>query len=89
MKISQTGVGSTSNSLHLTDRNGTGVLPLQTQVEGTATYRISARVSEDAPWAEIQPASTESNLESVSWIPQIQLEVTSGSGTVTLWVAET
>lgn len=88
MKLSQTGVGTASNSFHLRDCNGTGALPIQTQIEGTASYRIHARVSDEAPWIEIQPEVSGSILEAVSWVPQIQLEVTSGSGTVTLWVAE-
>ena len=88
MNLSQTGVGSTSNFFHLNDRNGTGVLPIQTKVEGDATYRITARVSEEARWIEIQPETSDNVLKSISWIPQVQLEVTSGSGTVSLWVAE-
>ena len=89
MKIPLTGVGAASNPFALRDRNGTGALPIQVDIEGTATYRINGRVSDDAGWQEITPPSSEGILESISWIPFVQLEVISGTGKVSLWVAET
>ena len=87
-QIQQTGVGQTATPTSLIDTDGTGLLPVQVAVEGTATYRLLARVSTQAPWVELRPAASDGFLEAISWVPYLALEVTAGAGTVRLWVAD-
>lgn len=86
--ITQTGVGAATHTASIRDSDGTGVLPLQAAVTGTATFRVLGRVSPDAPWVELKAAGTAAFLESFSWVPFIQLEVTIGTGTVNLYIGE-
>lgn len=88
MKIAKDGVGTASTKNTLRDSDGSGILPLQVEVVGTASYRVLGRVSAEAPWTEIRPADTVGFLETIAWVPELQIEVLSGTGTVTLWVAE-
>jgi hypothetical protein len=88
MKISQTGVGVESHPNSIRDSSGTSLLPVQAQGDGATTFRVLGRVSPDAPWVEIIAAGTADFLQAVSWVPYMQLEVTSGTGTVDLWIAE-
>lgn len=88
IKISQTGVGTASHSGSIRDTKGTSILPVQARVTGTATFRILGRVSGDAPWVELKAADTADFLESISWVPFLQLEITSGAGTVDLWIGD-
>lgn len=87
-KIVRTSVGTSSHSEVIRDRSGSGLLPIQADGDGATTFRVTGRVSPEAPWVEIKAAGTSDFLEAISWVPYIQLEVTAGSGTVTLWVAE-
>ena len=88
MKLTQTGVGQTINAAAIRESRGTSVLPFQVQVEGTATYRILGRVDGSAPWLELREPASEGFLEGFTWVPYVQLEVTSGDGTVHLWIGE-
>lgn len=89
MKITQTNVGTSSHPASIRDSDGTALLPIQAQVSsGTPTFRVLGRVSPDAPWVEIIAPGTADFLQAVSWVPFVQLEITSGTGTVNLWVAE-
>jgi hypothetical protein len=88
IKLTQTGVGTVSHPYSLRDDQGTALLPVQGKVTGSATFRLLGRVSPDADWLEIRAANTVAFLESFSWVPFIQLEITSGSGTVTLWIGD-
>jgi len=88
MKITQQGVGSATHTFAIRDSNGTGLLPVQAEVTGSATFRILGRVSPEAPWTELKAAGSTAFLESMAFVPYLQLEVTSGAGTVTLWIAE-
>lgn len=85
-KLTQTGVGTVDNTGAIRDTDGTALLPIQVDGDGATTYRINARVSPDAPWVEVKAPSTADFIECLSWCPYIQLEVTAGSGTVTLWL---
>jgi hypothetical protein len=87
MKISRTGVGTASHTASVRDNYGHALLPIQAQANGN-TFRVLGRISPDAPWVEIKAAGTADFLESVSWVPFIQLEVTVGSGTTNLWIGE-
>lgn len=88
MKISQTGVGTIEFPSRIRDSQGTALLPIQAEGDGVTTFKVNGRASADAPWVEIKADGTDDFLEALSWVPHLQLEVTSGSGTVTLWVAE-
>lgn len=87
-KITQTGVGTATHAESIVDTDGTGILPVQAAVTGTATFRVLGRTSGEAPWVEIKEPATADWLEAFSWLPFMQLEVTSGSGTVTVWIAD-
>lgn len=88
MKLTQTGVGTTDNPTAVRDSQGTGLLPIQADGDGVTTFKINGRVAPDAPWVELKAAGTADFLESLSWVPNIQLEVTAGTGTVTLWIGD-
>jgi hypothetical protein len=88
IKLSQTGVGTESNERSIRDSQGSGLLPVQANGDGTTTFRLMGRVSAEAPWVEIKAAGTADFLESFSWVPFIQLEVTAGATEVTVWIAE-
>jgi hypothetical protein len=89
-KLSQTGVGTKTLASNETIRDsyGKALLPIQASGDGATTFRVRGRISTEAPWVDIVAAGTTDFLESISWCPLIQLEVTAGSGTVTLWVGE-
>lgn len=87
--ITQAGVGTAdSGTKPIYDSTGTGVLPMQAQVTGTATYRILGRLDAAAPWMELREADNADFLESFAWVPYLQVEITAGIGAVTLWVGE-
>lgn len=88
MIIERTGVGTASNTVAIRDTHGTGLLPLQAAVTGSATFRVLGRVHPEAPWVELKAAGTAGFLESFSWLPFVQLEVTAGTGTVRLYIGE-
>lgn len=89
IKLTQTGVGTKSNDdKEIYDSTGTGMLPVQVDGDGATTFKVNARVSTEAPWMEIIAAGTVDVLESIAWVPYIQLQVTAGAGTVNLWVGE-
>lgn len=86
--LSQTGVGTVANTNSLRDSDGTGIFPVQAAGDGVTQFRVLGRVSPAAPWVELKAAGTADFLESISWLPYIQLEVTSGTGTVELFIGE-
>lgn len=89
IKMQRTGVGVVSHPAVIRDSDGTGLLPIQVQADPLTTIRINGRVSPDAPWVEIRAAQeTTSFLETISYVPELQLEITSGTGTAFLWVGE-
>ena len=90
MKISQTGVGTKSPTTSIRDSYGHALLPIQAHGDGATTFRVRGRVSNDpaCPWVDIVAAGTADFLQSISWIPFLQLEVTSGAGTVDLYIGE-
>lgn len=88
MKLEQSGVGTAETPSAVRDTNGTGNLPIQAAVSGTATFRILGKVSAEAPWEDVKEPTSAEFLESFSWLPYIQLEVTAGTGTVTIFIGE-
>lgn len=89
IKLTQTGVGTQSNDdKELYDSTGTGMLPVQVDGDGVTTFKVNGRVATDAPWMEIIPAGTADVLQSIAWVPYVQLQVTAGAGTVVLWAGE-
>lgn len=88
MKISRTGVGTVTHAASVRDSNGHALLPIQADGDGATTFRVLGRVSPEAPWVEIVAAGTVDFLESISWVPFIQLEITAGSGPVILYIGE-
>lgn len=89
MLLTQTGAGSVDNSDDpVFDPTGSGMLPLQADGDGATTFKVMGRVSADMPWVEIVAAGTADFLQSIAWVPFLQLVVTSGSGTVKLAVAQ-
>lgn len=86
--ITQTDAGSRSVDNAVRDTDGTGLLPIQAEVvSGSPTFTVEARVSPSAPWIEIRAAATADYLESISWVPYLQLTVV-GSGEVKLHIGE-
>lgn len=88
MIIERTGVGTATHDYALRDSDGTGILPLQAEVVGSATFRVLGRVHPQAPWVEIRAPGTAGFLESFSWVPYLQLSISSGTGTVRLYVGD-
>jgi hypothetical protein len=89
MKLSQTGVGTATTNAVLRDLAGHALLPVQAHSsDGATTFRVLGSVSPDAPFVEIIAAGTADFLQSISWVPNIQLQITGGTGTVTLWLGE-
>lgn len=88
IKLTQTGPGAVTHASMVRDTNGKGLLPVQVSVSGAADYRVSGRIAPDLPWIELWPERSAPTLESTSWVPFLQLEVTSGTGTATLWLGE-
>jgi hypothetical protein len=88
MIIERTGVGTVTHTFAIRDSHGTGLLPLQAEVVGSATFRILGKVRPEAPWVEIRAANTAAFLESISWVPYLQLSISAGTGTVRLYVGE-
>lgn len=86
--IERAGVGVAAVSRDIYDSTGTGMLPVQAQVTGTATFRVLGRVDPAAPWIEIIEPATADFLSSIAWVPFIQLEITLGAGAVKLWIGE-
>lgn len=88
IKLTLTGAGQATHSGSVQDRQGSGILPIQAKGDGATTFRVRGRVSPDADWVDIKAAGTADFLESFAWCPHIQLDVTSGSGAVTLWIGD-
>lgn len=90
IKLEVTGAGGAANQddRPIYDSTGTGFLPVQIQGDGTTTWRLRARVDPAAPWEEIVSAQTANLIQSISWVPYLQLQVTAGSGKVTCWIGE-
>jgi len=89
MLITRSGVGTATNTFVIRDSAGVGLLPVQAEVtSGTATFRLLGRCSPSAPWRELKAPQTSGFLESMAMVPFLQLEITSGTGTVSLWVHE-
>lgn len=87
--LERSGVGTISVDREIYDSTGTGMLPLQAAVtSGVASFRVMARVDPGAPWMEIAGESSSGWLNSIAWVPFIQLEIVSGTGTVRLWLGE-
>lgn len=88
IKLTQTGVGTADVAFAARDSNGSGQMPLQVDVTGTATFLVLARVSPEASWQELIAPTSGNTLQSVAWVPYVRLEVTAGTGTATLWLGE-
>lgn len=88
IKLSRTGVGTADLLETIRDSDGTGLLPLQLNVAAGTTARVLARVSGEAPWVEVRSPSTVDYIESISWVPYVRLEVTSGTGVANLWIGD-
>lgn len=87
-KLIRTGVGTATVDHDVYDSTGTGMLPIQADGDGATTFRLLGRVASDAPWVEIIAPGTADFLQSFAWVPYIQLEVTAGAGTVSVWIGE-
>lgn len=92
IKLTQTGIGTKDSFAiaghEIYDSTGSSMLPVQAGGDGVASFRVMGRVASDAPWFEIKAAGTAGFLESIAWVPQLQLEVLSGTGAVSLWIGE-
>lgn len=89
MKITQVNVGTATHPASIRDSDGSSLLPIQAEiVSGSPTFRVLGKVSPEAPWVEVIAPGTTAFLQAVSWTPFLQLEITSGSGTVNLYIAE-
>lgn len=81
-KVSQTGVGAKSIDVPHTD-----AIALQLAGDGATTFQVNARVSPDAPWATLVASGTADSIQSIPFYPELQLDVTAGTGTVTLYAS--
>lgn len=88
MKLMQMGVGTETHEGSVRDTNGTSLLPIQAKGDGVSTFRVMGRVHPDADWVEIIAPGTADFLQAISWVPYLQLEITSGDGMVELYIAE-
>lgn len=88
MKLSQIGVGTESVVDALRNRSGVSLIAVQAAGDGATTFRVNGRVSPDAPWVEVIAPGTADFLQAVSFVPYLQLEITAGTGSVDLWIAE-
>lgn len=82
MILFQNAIGKAQNTLSLRDISGSGLLPVQVELDSgvSGTFRIMGRVDPSMPWREIRPATSSGFLEAVSYVPFIQLDVTAISG---------
>lgn len=90
MILTRQGVGTVDNAVGrpIMDAAGMGMLPIQAEVDGAATFRVLAKATSEAPWREIIAAGTNSFFQSMGWVPFLRLEITGGTGTVRLYVGE-
>lgn len=88
MKLTATSGTPAETPSAVRDTHGTGTLPIQAEVVGSANFRVLGRVSKDAPWVEVKEAGSVSFLESFTWLPYLLLEVISGAGSVNLYIGE-
>lgn len=85
MKLEQTGVGSLESG---PIRPGASARTrLQVDGDGVTTWSLEGRATPDAPWATVRAAGTGDHEELLDWWPELQLTVTSGSGTITAYIA--
>lgn len=88
VKLTRTGAGTTDLTRELSDRNGSGLLPIQASGDGATIFRVLGRVAADAPWVELKAPALANFLEAFVRVPYIRLEVTAGTGAVSLWIGE-
>lgn len=88
IKMQRTGTGTAVADKVVNDATGTGFLPIQARGDGATQFRVLGRVAEEADWIEVIPVGTASFLQSIAWCPHLALEITSGTGAVTIWVGE-
>jgi hypothetical protein len=63
-----------------------GLIQADAPADGLTTFRVLGKISSAAPWVELVAAGTADILQAVPAVPYVQLEVTAGTGTVTLYV---
>lgn len=86
--VSQTGVGTATHTASIRNSEGASNIPIQVSGDGSTTFKINARVYPAAPWVTVVSAGTADVLQALQWYPYLQVQVTLGSGTVTLYVED-
>lgn len=81
-KVVQTGVGTKNLTFPHSDK-----IALQVDGDGVTTFQVNGRVSPEAPWMPLVASGTADTLQSLPWYPELQLSVTAGTGTVTLYAS--
>jgi hypothetical protein len=79
-KVAQTGVGVQNLTFPHTD-----AIAVQVDGDGVTTFQVNARVSPEAPWMPVIASATADVIQSLPYYPELQLDVTAGTGTVTLY----
>ena len=83
ISLSVTGVGTASNSRPLAAPLGL----IQADGDSLTTFRVLGKISSAAPFVELVAPGTADLLQAIPAVPYVELEVTAGTGTVTLYVA--
>ena len=87
MKLSQTGVGAVAVSRRLYP-GASAKLFVQADVTGTATFTVEGRASPEAPWTSVIASGSVDVNQLIDWRPELRLNVTAGTGSVVLYIAE-
>jgi hypothetical protein len=86
--LRQAGRGMVAHEALIRADRSRGAIPTQAVVTGDAVYRVLGRASPNFPWVEVRPCSSVGYVGALEWMPYIGLEVTSGAGTVQMWIVE-
>lgn len=82
------GVGRSEPDVPLLNNRGYGRVPFHAVIEGAATFSVSGR---DGPYDDWEPLLEDVSADTVGAMPfkpYLRFEITSGTGRVTLWIAE-
>lgn len=81
-QLSVTGVG-TADAGPLADHDGL----IQAKGDGVTSFRVLGSLVAGGPFVELVAAGTADILKSIERAPYLRLEVTAGTGTVTLYIS--
>lgn len=86
MNLTQTGIGAVTASL-LPTENPQRVLQVDAPADAATTFSLQGRLDDTADWVELA-TGTADVLQTIPATPQVRLEVTAGTGTVTALLSD-